>query len=82
MARSNFHQLWDAAGATRPWVISYVYLFDAARLIGELEQQGVKIGIATSVRSYLWEMAEIYPVQRNRQLLLSDEQKNLLGLFS
>lgn len=72
----------SSRGAVRPWGISYVYLFDAVRLIGELKQRGVKIGIPTSVRSYLWEMAEIYPIQRNRQLLLSDEQKNLLALFS
>jgi len=72
----------SSRGAVRPWTMSYVYLFDAVRLVGELKRRGVKIGIATSVRSYLWEMAEIYPVQRNRQLLLSDEQKNLLALFS
>jgi len=72
----------SSRGAVRPWIISYVYIFDAVRLNGGLKRQGVKIGIATSVRSYLWEMAEIYPVQRNKQLLLSDEQKNLLALFS
>lgn len=68
--------------AVRPWIISYVYLFDAVRLVGELKRRGVKIGIAASVRSYLWEMAEIYPAQRNTQLLLSEEQKSLLALFS
>ncbi|HEX75517.1 MAG TPA: hypothetical protein G4O12_02915 [Dehalococcoidia bacterium] len=72
----------SSRGTVRPWVISYVYLFDAVRLIGELKRRGVKIGIATSVHSYLWEVAEIYPVQRSKQLLLSDDQKNLLALFS
>jgi hypothetical protein len=68
-------------GEVRPWIISYVYLFNAAQLIGELKRLGVKMGIATSIRSYLWKMAEIYPAQRNTQLLLSEEQKRLLALF-
>lgn len=72
----------SSQGATRPWLISYVYLFDAARLIGELRRRGVKIGIATSIRKDLWEAAEIYPVPRNNQLLLSDREKGMLALFS
>lgn len=69
-------------GALRPWTISYVYLFDAVRLIGELQRLGVTIGVATTVRSHLWEMAQIYPEQRNSILLLSEEQNRLLDLFS
>ena len=68
-------------GAVRPWTISRVYLFDAVRLIAELQRVGVRIGVATSVRSHLWEMAEIYPEQRNAMLLLSEEQERLLDLF-
>lgn len=70
----------SSKGTTRPWLISNVYLFDAQRLVGELKGK-VKIGIATSVRNELWDAAEIYPAQRNRDLVLSDEEKELLALF-
>lgn len=72
----------SSRGTTRPWLISYVYLFDAARLVGELRKRGIKIGIATSIRKALWEAAEIYPVPRNNQLLLSAREKGMLALFS
>ena len=71
----------SSRGTTRPWLISHVFLFDGRELITELESLGVKIGIATSVRKYLWEMAEIYPTQRNNQLVVSEEQRRLLSLF-
>lgn len=71
----------SSRGATRPWLISYVYLFNAAGLIVALRRRGVKIGIATSIQRELWEAAEIYPTQRNSQLILSDEQRSQLILF-
>ena len=69
-------------GAVRPWTISHVYLFNAVRLMAELQRAGVRIGVATSVRRDLWAMAEIYPEQHNAMLLISEEQKRLLDLFS
>src|SRR5215204_4669750 len=48
---------------TRPWVINFVYLFDAHHLLEEKQRQGVKIGIATGVRKDEWKGAEIYPCQ-------------------
>lgn len=69
----------SSKGGTRPWIISYVFLFDSSKLLQELKH--LKMGIATSVKKQLWEMAEIYPIQRNKQLILSVEQKNLLELF-
>jgi hypothetical protein len=72
----------SSRGAIRPWLISYVFLFDAAKLVEELRSRGVKIGIATSVRKELWEMAEIYPAQRNTSIILSEEEKRLLALFT
>lgn len=72
----------SSRGLTRPWIISYVYLFDSTWLLEELKALGVKIGVATSIRSYLWERAEIYPVQRSLQLSMSEEQKKLISLFS
>ena len=71
----------SSRGATRPWLISHVYLFDAAVLVERLRTRAVKIGIATSVAKELWEAAEIYPASRNELLTLSDEQQGRLALF-
>lgn len=68
-------------GKTQPWLITSVYLFDAVRLVAALQQQGGKIGIATSVRRMFWQEAEIYPQQRNTELILSDDQRYRLSLF-
>ena len=65
----------------RPWTIEKVFLFDAHLLAKELKQTGVKMGIATSVRQALWEKAEIYPVDQNELLHLSQDQRDALALF-
>ena len=70
-----------SSGGRRPWLIKNVYLFDAQVLVSKLSQCGVKIGIATSVRSELWQSAEIYPTPVNHALRLTDKQKELLGFF-
>jgi len=72
----------SSKGERRPWIISYVYLFNAKKLIEELKREGVKIGIATSVKKKFWDEAEIYPEQRNRELILTERQRELLKLFS
>ena len=72
----------SSKGETRPWVIKYVFLFKTSQLIEELEKRGIKIGIATSVRKELWEQAEIYPEQRNKELILKDDQKKYLAMFA
>jgi hypothetical protein len=59
-----------------------VYLFDARNLLGELQERGVKIGVATSVRAAQWSAAEIYPEQRNNALIVQPEQHALLRLFA
>lgn len=71
----------SSRGTTRPWVIESVFLFDAKELIKVLEERGVKIGIAASVKLGFWDDAEIYPKQRDNTLELSDEQRRLLSLF-
>jgi len=71
----------SSKGKTRPWLINYVFLFNAQELIGELKSRGIKVGIATSVRNMLWEAAELYPNQQNRELMLSVEQKRMLSIF-
>lgn len=70
----------SSRGDTRPWLISYVFLFDSTKLLQDLKN--VKLGIATSVKKQLWGMAEIYPDPRNNQLILSAEQQNILRLFN
>ena len=57
-------------GSVRPWCLESVYLFDARKLLGELRERGVKIGVATSVRAAQWSAAEIYPEQHNNVLIL------------
>jgi len=42
-----------------------VPLFDAQRLHAELEQRGVKMGVATSVLTAQWDASEIYPRSNN-----------------
>lgn len=72
----------SSRGGTRPWVIAEVFLFDLAPLIGRLQDRGVKIGIATSVRQHEWEAARIYPEPAPEAVLRpTEEQKQLLSLF-
>ncbi|MGE5483491.1 MAG: hypothetical protein ACM3X4_00565 [Ignavibacteriales bacterium] len=71
----------SSRGTTRPWVIEAVYLFDAPRLVKTLTAGGLRVGIATSVKQEFWDEAEIYPVQRNRVYVVSDEQRRDLALF-
>ncbi len=72
----------SSKGETRPWLIVQVYLFDANELVAELKSRNVKIGIATSVRKEFWQASEVYPDQRNDTYILSDKQRELLGLFA
>lgn len=70
--------LASSRGTTNPLLIESVFLFNAA----DLFSQGCKPGVAASVRKYLWEAAEIYPVPRNNALVLTDEQRSLLSVFA
>ncbi|GAB2859204.1 hypothetical protein [Lentzea nigeriaca] len=70
-----------SAGAVRPLVIDAVYLFDAAAVVADLRARGCKIGVASSVRSHLWEAAEVYP-RHNPEFALTLQQRELLALFS
>lgn len=67
-------------GKTRPFVIKSVFLFDAMQLVEILANRKVKIGVATSVISSLWEDAKIFPCESNL-LELNDKQKTLLQYF-
>lgn len=72
----------SSRGGVRPWCIAAVYLFDARQLLAELQQRGVKVGIASSVRNAQWAAAEIFPRPTNPALPLESDQQRLLGLFA
>ncbi len=72
----------SSKGQQRLCVVDHVYIFDGKALASELLRRGVKFGVATSVKKDQWEAAEIYPIQRNKTIILADDQKKLLGLFS
>ena len=71
----------SSRGATRPWVIQSVYLFEARRLLEDLRARGVRIRTGSSVRQAVWAAAEVYPEPRNSILVLSQEQRDLLAIF-
>jgi hypothetical protein len=70
----------SSRGTTRPLMIAHVYLFEAPSLHAELTRQGVKLGIATSVRPHLWTAAEVYP-SCNAAFPLTEAQRAQLALF-
>ena len=68
-------------GGIRPWLIDYVFLFNAAELMIELKARGVKIGIATSVRKHEWQNSEIYPNKRSMVYRMTDDQMGKVLAF-
>jgi hypothetical protein len=77
-----YHSPGSSKGKSRPWEIINVYLFESRPLVTTLKKAGVKIGTATSIRKYIWEAAEIFPKPTNQLLVVSQEQRELLSLFS
>lgn len=61
-------------GGIRPWLIDFVFLFNAAELMIVLKARGVKIGVATSVRKHEFQDSEIYPNKRHKDFLMTNEQ--------
>ena len=74
-------QAASSRGTTQPWTIEQVFLFEAAPLVEQLRERGVRIGIATSVRRHLWDDAMIYPSPSNPALRLTPEQVSMLEMF-
>lgn len=68
-------------GGIRPWLVDYVFLFNAAELMIELNARGVKIGVATSVWKHKFQDAEIYPNKRNMSYRMTDDQMGILMAF-
>ena len=73
--------MMTSRGGQRPWLIHSVFLFAAVPLLEELRRQGVKLGVATSVRKAVWEATMIYPQSHNPLYVLSDGQRRQLALF-
>lgn len=71
----------SSRGKTRPWIIEYVYLFEAASLIENLVARKRQIKENASVRKELWHQAEIYPTQTNTTLMVTEEQRRRLRFF-
>jgi hypothetical protein len=65
-----------------PWVIDSIFLFDREQLLASLRKNGVKIGVATSMRKADWEAARIFPPRPESLLHLSERQLAWLTLFS
>jgi hypothetical protein len=71
----------SSRGLSRLCVIDHVYLFDGKELVEALRRRGVKLGVAASVRLEQWEAAELYPVQKNRTLIITADQRKMIELF-
>jgi hypothetical protein len=71
----------SSRGATRPWTVDAVYLFDAHQLREEQTAGGLKQGVASSVLKRQWTAAEIYP-EGSARLPITREQAELLSLLS
>ena len=71
----------SSKGKTHACVIDHIYLFDGKKLAEALNTRGTKFSVATSVPKKIWEEAEIYPVQRNMELIVSETQRNILTTF-
>jgi hypothetical protein len=68
-------------GRALPFRIATVHLFDIRDLKATLEDRGVGVGIASSVRKGDWEPNEVYPDSRSRHLVLTETQRELIRLF-
>ncbi|AJY76180.1 hypothetical protein [Paenibacillus beijingensis] len=75
------YSLGSSKGTHAPWIIKKIYLFNTKLLMENLKTRKVKIGIATSIIKTVWEQGEIYPENINKELVISNEQRDLIRLF-
>jgi hypothetical protein len=72
-------------GRTAPWIIANVFLFNSSLLLAALAQTSAKIGVASSVRSSVWQEAMLYPQAGGDAIrlgvALSDGQRQALSQF-
>ncbi|HJP58895.1 MAG TPA: hypothetical protein VJ865_02815 [Gemmatimonadaceae bacterium] len=69
-------------GASRPFVISHVFLFETEALCAGLSARGVKLQTGTSLRRDIWDAGEIFPESNNELYQISDAQRSTLALFA
>jgi hypothetical protein len=72
----------SSRGEIRPWVIDFVFLFNASELVNQLRNRNVRVGVASSILKQQWNDAQIYPNQQSQILKLSKNQRQLISLFS
>jgi hypothetical protein len=72
----------SSRGRTHPWLISFVYLFEANLIHSNLASRGVAVGVASSVVADLWQRAQVYPSANNLALSLTHDQRAALSLFA
>lgn len=63
-------------------MIESVFMFKALLLLAELQERGVRIGTASSVRAEQWARAMIYPEVRNSDFVLTEAQREMLAPFA
>jgi hypothetical protein len=61
-----------------PVRIEHIYLFERRSL---LQDHGVRMGMASTVRKQLWDAAEIYPSHPSSPLQITEDQAALIALF-
>jgi hypothetical protein len=69
----------SSRGASYPWEVSSVHLFQSVTLLEGLYARGVKLGVATSIAQHFWQIAEVYPTARSSLIVLSDGQRKQLA---
>ena len=79
--RGPFIAKGPAADKVLPFLIESVYLFAAEQLISAMTAEGYR-SFGPSVRKKFWDAAMIYPEQVNQTLILTDQQRAALALFS
>jgi hypothetical protein len=72
----------NSRGASRPFVISHVFLFETAPLCAGLNGRGVKLQTGTSLRRDIWDAGEVFPESNNELYRISDAQRSTLALFA
>ena len=72
----------SSKGGIRPSLIDHVYLFRGRELAEDISRRGVQFGVAASIPKAAWHAAEVFPRPVNQELILSEEQRAALSLFS
>jgi hypothetical protein len=62
--------------------ISHIYLFEMKELAEKLEARELKGGVFTKIKPKYWQESEIYPVNRNQEIALTNDQVSMLKQFA